>query len=85
MWAGLLVGFLPSPVFLFCISGFYQGPLKRSVYLPAFAFAFVCCLVSAFILFGKKKSVAVIVGVVLLLLNLCISFMLGCGAVLADR
>jgi hypothetical protein len=85
-WVGLLIGFLPSPVFVyFVVSAFYQSSLKRSFYLPAFIFAMLCCLVSGFLFAGKKNSVAVVLGTLLLLLNVCSSLLLGCGAALANE
>jgi hypothetical protein len=80
----LLLAFAPSFMLLgvFTFTGHTSHP---AIILAALCCASaVCCVVSAFLLFRHNIWWATLTALVFFLLNLAISFFLGCGAVLSS-
>jgi amino acid transporter len=83
----LVLAFLPAAIFLW----FSQGPgrnapqheVRRHTAMllgASSVVSFVCCFVSAFMLFARRTALAMGVAVVFLILNFLIAFFLGCIA-----
>ncbi|MDQ6632493.1 MAG: hypothetical protein M3Y82_12195 [Verrucomicrobiota bacterium] len=82
----LLLAFVPSFLLLVVFSVF--GILKNGS--PWFTEMFVffglislaCCFLASFMMFSTKKRNAIAVGIILLALNILISFYFGCSALI---
>jgi len=75
---GLFLAFLPSALML----ALMKNQMSEN-YLGAICiFSLVCCFASSFMLFRRGTPWSIVCGVMFLLLNLAISFFLGCVSML---
>jgi hypothetical protein len=78
----LVLAFVPS-FMLLGVFTFTGHPNHSAIILAALCCASaVCCIVSAFLLFQRNVWWATLIALAFFLLNLVISFFLGCGAIL---
>jgi hypothetical protein len=73
----LVLAFVPAIILLATSPDFFRRnpmPLVAGVFLVSVG----CCFTSSFLLFRHKSTWAIVVGILFLLLNLLISFCLGC-------
>jgi hypothetical protein len=75
----LLLGFAPAAALLWVVRG---KPSSQLCIVLAMA-ALICCFSSSFLLFRRKTTLAIISGIFLVLLNLAVSFLFGCAALLS--
>jgi hypothetical protein len=85
----LLLAFAPAALLLLVItlSAVELRPrmseeIARVLFIAACIFSLICCFISSRMLFSRRTTGAVLGAVVLLLLNACIAFAFGCGALL---
>jgi hypothetical protein len=81
---GLFLAFVPALIFLSVIGRFSLGSKHDNLFWGACCVSVVCCFASSSLLFRHKTILAILVGALFLLINLMISFLLGCGAVLSS-
>src|SRR5580692_9994075 len=80
---GLFLAFVPALIILFLKDVVILGTHQGGLFWSACGMSVVCCFVSSFLLFRHNTGWAILFGFLFLLLNLAISFLLGCGAILS--
>jgi hypothetical protein len=84
LWA-LLLGFAPSVALLLAV--FTAGQDGRNLGTNGFiafcAGSLICCFSSSFLMVRRRTTLAIVSGILLFLLNFCISFFFGCIAFFA--
>lgn len=81
---GAILAFVPAIFFLTLKDKHVFGDHSLTyTFGLACAISLVCCLTSSFLLFRRRTGGVIFFGFVFLLINLFISFMLGCGTLLS--
>jgi hypothetical protein len=78
----LVLAFLPAALVLVIGTTSGQNGPPALVLWSTAAVSVVCCFISSFMLIRRKAVWAIVLGIVFLLLNMVISFFVGCVAVL---
>ena len=77
-----MLAFLPAALVLAIGTTSGQNGLSALVLWSISAVSMICCFVSSFMMVRRKTGWAIALGILLLLLNVAISFFVGCVAVL---
>jgi hypothetical protein len=81
---GIFLAFVPAMIFLSLKDKPFLGTHQGGMFGLACGVSILCCLVSSFALFRYKAEWVIVVGLMFFLLNVVISFALGCGAILSN-
>jgi len=84
----ILIGLLPSAMLLLLFAGSKQGGSPFGVFNNSlnnivvfiFTVSIFCCFIASFLLFTRREFLAILAGILLLFLNICIAFFSGCLA-----
>src|SRR5205809_6999967 len=83
----LVLAFLPSVLFLTLLTvsaAFKWNNPPASLLIAGCIIGIIGCLTSSYMLFRRGTALAIFGGIVFLLLNGVVSFLFGCGAILAN-